>query len=389
MSFIFFQINGLKILFYTYAFPEFVQPFILNQVIGLLDYGHDVTILSPSVSYGVQFTSLSDIPKEDNVYIEKYNLLEKTYKELPAQKKKFDIIFCQQGTLGERFFKEIKKHKIKGKVITFLRGKDITARLREKPERYQNLYKQGVFFLPVCDYFRKILIKNKCSSKKIYVLYAGIDCNKFKFKERSLKKDEPIKIMTTGRLVEKKGIKYAIKAVYSLLGKGKKLEFTIIGGGPLEKELKDLVRDLGVEENIKLIGWRSQQEVVELLDQAHLFILPAVTGDDGDQEGISNALKEAMAMGLPVISTYHSGIPELIENGKNGFLVKERSIKELVSILEYLINNQEIWKNIGKEARKKIEADFDMEKQNSKLAKICEYISKKQMSKLRKEFDIK
>ncbi len=112
--------------------------------------------------------------------------------------------------------------------------------------------------------------------------------------------------------------------------------------------------------------------MIESLNKSHIFILSSVTASNGDQEGIPNALKEAMAMGLPVISTDHSGIPELIEDGISGFLVPERDIAALVDRIEYLINHPEQWNKITAAARKTIEEKFDMEQESDKLEIILQ-----------------
>lgn len=387
LLFITFQVSSLEILFYTHAFPEFIQPFVLNQIVGLIKRGHEVTILAPTEkSYAASFTALSNVPKKLHADIVKHNLLARTYyKKLPLHKRVFDVILCQQGTLGENFLKEYKKKcNIKGKIITFLRGRDITARLAERPERYKELFSQGALFLPVCKYFKNILIQHGCPSSKILVLHAAIDCKKFRFKERELHANSSIKLITTGRLVEKKGIEYAIRAVAQLSSKYPQLEFSIIGGGPLEEKLKALVQELNIGSHVKFLGWRTQDEVANFLDTAHIFLLPAVTAEDHDQEGISNALKEAMACGLPVIATYHSGNQELVEHGISGYLVHERNIDELAEKIEYLIQHSEKWSEMGKRGRKKVVHEYDMEIETNKLEKICNLLVKNKKKELKK-----
>jgi len=106
------------------------------------------------------------------------------------------------------------------------------------------------------------------------------------------------------------------------------------------------------------------------LDDSNIFVLPSITTRDGDQEGIPNAIKEAMARGLPVVSTYHAGIPELIEDGISGFLVPECNEKALAEKIEYVISHPEIWQSIEEAGRKKIEEEYDKEKINDRLIEI-------------------
>ncbi len=172
----------------------------------------------------------------------------------------------------------------------------------------------------------------------------------------------------------KKGTKYAIRAIAQLIDKGYKIHFSIIGDGPCRKELERLIRKLHVGQYVKLRGWQNQDEIIEILNMVHIFVLPSVTTSTGTQEGIPNVLKEAMAMGIPVVSTYHAGIPELVENGVSGFLVPERDVSTLCKKLEYLITHQQEWKRMGKAGRKKVLQEFEIERINDRLIKIFEML---------------
>ena len=109
---------------------------------------------------------------------------------------------------------------------------------------------------------------------------------------------------------------------------------------------------------------------VEILDNCQLFVAPSVTATDGNQEGIPNVPKEAMAMGLPVVSTQHSGIPELDQDGISGFLVRERDAEAIAEKLTYLIEHPEIWGQFGREGRAKVEEKNDISKLNDELFEL-------------------
>ena len=106
------------------------------------------------------------------------------------------------------------------------------------------------------------------------------------------------------------------------------------------------------------------------MKNSHIFILPSITSANGDKEGIPNVLKEAQATGMPVISTYHAGIPELVLNGRSGYLVKERDTNGLSERLIHLIENPDLWFEFGKIGRKHVEEQFNLHKQIMKLEKI-------------------
>ena len=125
---------------------------------------------------------------------------------------------------------------------------------------------------------------------------------------------------------------------------------------------------------VKLLGWKQQQEIVNILDSCHIFMAPSVTGSDGNQDAPVNTLKEAMAMGLPVISTFHGGIPELVEDGISGFLIPERNAEAIAEKLTYLIEHSEIWQQMGASGRKQVETKYDMNQLNDELIEIYQQI---------------
>ena len=218
------------------------------------------------------------------------------------------------------------------------------------------------------------MIQKGCDPKKIIVHHSAIDCNKFFYRERSIRRGEPIKIVTVCRLVEKKGLEYSIRAVARLLSRYPTIEYTIIGTGPLEESLRNLINKLGVAQNVHLIGYVPQDQIPELLDKSDIFVLASVTAKNGDEEGIPNSLKEAMAEGLPVISTRSAGIPELVQDGKSGFLAPEHDVNAIEKKIELLIKDPGLCTKFGKKGRKKVYQEYDVKKLNDRLMMIFEKI---------------
>ena len=184
----------------------------------------------------------------------------------------------------------------------------------------------------------------------------------------------PINILTVARLVEKKSVHYGIEAVAKVVKRYPFVQYEIAGDGPLKGDLVGLIDKLDINENVKLLGWKQQNEISELMSHADILLAPSVTGKEGDQEGIPVVLMEAMARGLPVISTYHSGIPELVQDGRSGFLVRERDIDALAEKLEHLITHPEMRDQMGAEGRKYVEENYNIDKLNDRLVEIYEEI---------------
>ena len=260
-----------------------------------------------------------------------------------------------------------------GKLVISFRGIDISRYPKKHgPHIYDDLFKVGDLFLPNCEFFKKRLIELGCDPQKIVVFRSGLDCSKFHFRPRSLNDTETIRIVTIGRFVEKKGIEYGIKAMAKFAGTQKKIEFLVIGDGPLKSDLSEIIEAYNLQDVVKLLGRKTHEEIIEILDTVHIFIATSVTAMDGNQDAPVNTLKEAMGSGLPVIGTEHGGIPELVEDRVCGFLVPERDSEAIAAALQYLIENPSEWPQLGKAGRARVEAQYDLDNLNDELVKLYE-----------------
>jgi len=217
------------------------------------------------------------------------------------------------------------------------------------------------------------LQKKVGEAKKWHVVYYGIPVKFFNKVERipvalKLAQDQKIKILQVSNFVEKKGHKYTLYALQKILDKYKNVEVILAGDGPLRAESEMLAKQLNIKQKIRFLGKVEQEQVKKLMEDADIFVHHSITSNTGDQEGIPNVIMEAMATGLPVVSTVHSGIPELITDGKNGFLVPEKNINEYISKIEILLTNKNLL--FADEARSTIENKFNLDKQIDKLHAI-------------------
>ena len=407
----------MRIAVIIWEFPVLSETFILNQITGLIDHGHEVHI----------YANVAGDTDKMHADVKKYNLLERTYyvPQIPNNffwrllksfgllfanfskeplvllrslnvfkygdcatsfwllyamtpllgKEPYDIIHGQFGTdgLNATFLRDIGA--IKGKLITTFRGYDISLCIQDYGKHYYDkLFETGDFFLSNCEFFKRRAIELGCEPKRIVVHGSGIDSSRFFFTPRHPHSDGIIRIATTGRLVEKKGLEYSIRAVAKLAKLHSNIKYNIIGDGPLRENLQQLIQDLAVSNIVKLLGPKQQQELIEILNNSHIFTAPSVTAKDGNQDAPVNVLKEAMAMGMPVVSTYHGGIPELVEDGISGFLVPERDVDALAEKLGYLIEHPEIWPQMGQAGRAYVEKYYDIRKLNVQLVELYQQV---------------
>lgn len=230
--------------------------------------------------------------------------------------------------------------------------------LREKVEAAR-------FIVAISEYNKRFLVEYAGDPKvaeKIHVVHSGIPVADFRPGVHSAcgRVAQPL-ILSVGRLVEKKGFLFLIRACKRLHDQGCRVRCMIVGSGPQEGSLRCLIHDLGMEAWIELPGWQDQTSVRAYLEETAIFALPCVVTADGDRDGIPAVLMEAMAMAKPCVSTAISGIPELIEDGCSGLLVPEKDEIALADALSCLINDPELARRLGQAGQEKVSRSFNLD----------------------------
>ena len=285
-----------------------------------------------------------------------------------------DVFIAHFGPAGVTAAKLRELGVIRGKIATIFHGIDISSRevLNHYTPEYQQLFRRGDLMLPISDLWAGRLQKMGCPREKIAVSRMGVDMTRFS--PRPVKAPAtPLEIISVARLTEKKGLHVAIEACRQLKEQGMAFRYRILGIGPWERRLRTLIEQYQLEDVVDMPGFKPSHEVKEMLDDADVFLLPSVTGADGDMEGIPVALMEAMAVGIPVVSTLHSGIPELVEADKSGWLVPENDARALAQRLAAFsqLDTDEL-APVVKRAREKVEHDFNQQVINRELASLLQ-----------------
>ena len=213
---------------------------------------------------------------------------------------------------------------------------------------------------------RQALFKNSPKKTKATNISMGVDTNKFKKLSSSLANLKKNKfgsnnqklILYVGRLAEKKGLIYLIKAMPTILKKRKRVHLAIIGSGFLRSHLEKEVKRLNLEQSITFLGRISNEQLPFYYNLADIFVVPSIKSREGDQEGLPVVLMEAMACQLPVVSTKTGGISDLVKNGETGFLVKQKSSLEIAKAVNFLLDNKKLRQKFGTQARKTIQENY-------------------------------
>jgi colanic acid/amylovoran biosynthesis glycosyltransferase len=204
---------------------------------------------------------------------------------------------------------------------------------------------------------------------KIVRVYNGLDLSIFKAAVSAAK---PVRIISVGRLIEKKGWRYLIEACALLRDNGLSFDCRIAGDGPDEEALQHLIQQLRLNERVHLIGPRAQSEIIDMLAESSLFVLPAIRDRHGDSDNLPTVLIEALASSLPVVATKVAGIPEIVEEGTNGLLVPEKESKQLAFAIERLCKNATRLRALGIESRRIAEHKFALEITVAQLKTLLE-----------------
>jgi colanic acid/amylovoran biosynthesis glycosyltransferase len=197
----------------------------------------------------------------------------------------------------------------------------------------------------------------------------GVDTSRFAAIPRTLKPGEPVRFIMVGRMVEKKGYDDAIRAFAAFRAEegAPPATLTLIGFGDLRDFLENFVTSRNLRDVVRFTGVLPHAEVARELSEAHVFLLPSKTGSDGDMEGIPVALMEAMAQGLPVLATRHSGNAELVEHDVSGLLCGEGDWRALARNMAAIARTPERWTAMGAAGAAKVRAEFDLRMWNDKL----------------------
>lgn len=397
----------LKIVLLHELFPLASETFVVSQVESLIERGHDVTILSrwsdpDAARYGdedriaklrrrtvspvVPAGRVARVARALPLFFSRREERQRLARSLHPRHGRDawslqalfrtasflrigepDVVLCHFGPNGVRALPMLGSRE---KLVTFFHGYDLSTVLRgEAPGFYQRLFERGDLFLTVSERFRSRLVEIGCDPSRVAVHPTGVDIRRFRAREQR-RDDGPVRLLSAGRLVPKKGIEDAIAAVAAWPRDLPGVEYRIAGDGPLRELLERQAAALGAGDRIRFLGWVPHDRMPGLMAGTDVFLQPSATAPSGDEEGIPVALKEAMAAGVPVIATRHSGIPELVEHEESGLLVPERAASEIVRAIERLIDEPGLAQRLSRNARLVAERDFDPRVLGDRLEKM-------------------
>ena len=386
-------------------FPKISEKFILYQIKDLIDLGHEVHIYA-------LFRS-----KEKKVHPEviQYNLLSKTtflLEGFPSRRNKrvlkammvilryvffypreifrclndksvhalfdkiknlyiletfinknYEVIHCHFGTVASQLI-FLKKIFPSIRFITTFHQYDLRIGLEKGGEIYRELFRLADYIISICSYNREHLKTLGCPERKLFDHHNGIDLQEFS--PSPDRNDNGTHIITTvARLVEQKNIPFALDVIKALKDQNKyKFKYCLIGNGHLKNEIDKKIHELDIADCVVHLGELSSDDVIKKLQETDVFFLPSRF------EAFPTVLLEAQAVGVPVVATDVGGTRETFINEKSGYLIAHNDLREAVSRIAYLLDNESIRDQFGKMGRLFVEENFDISKLNRRLAQL-------------------
>lgn len=390
-------------------FPRFSETFIMNEILELERQGVEVTILSMLPPTEGKFQPrVSDIRAEvrylpPHRYSEFWNSLRNSDGYLRARKKGYaralwHALECSKdsalkyliraGTIAEwnreLKFDHLHSHfasspthvamyasMMTGVPYSFIaHAKDIFLNDMDK-KLFRQMVKNSSFTVTVSNsnrlYLRKMV--SNAEKNKILRIYNGLDLKYFRNQSSSRASNH---ILSVGRLVEKKGFHILIEAMKILKERNRNFLCEIIGEGDQRLYLENLISENRLKRSIKLLGPLPQDEVIQKMKRSTIFVLPSIIARDGNRDALPTVLLEALALGLPAISTDVVGIPEILEKGKCGMVIKQNDPLILADSIENLIDNPSLQNRFVRNGYQKVRKDFNIKVNAGELLRLME-----------------
>lgn len=364
----------MKVLFFLEVYASKSETFIINQIEKLSEL-HDCYLICNQIGFDPKITNL-EIKKIDYNYpviskihsiLRKCNITYTKYSpgfaaqlEIEIQRINPDIIHCYFGVQAITLIDNLRIVNVPI-FITFL-GYDASLYPNLHPtyaRKLKSLFNRSdIHPIMICDFFIEHLrSKFNIESSNYLRINLGIDSELFK---PSLKQVKSFTFIQVSRFTPKKGLFDTIEA-FKLFSVNHKGNLLLVGDGPEKDQLIRVISNSNIKQRISVKNWTNNQTINNLLNSSMIFVHPSKKSNLGDMEGTPVAIMEAMSVGLPVISTYHSGIPELLANSSGKILVKEGDIKgimnAMIEALNYKSNNN----------RKIIKSDYELNKVVEKI----------------------
>lgn len=390
----------MRVAVVTETFPKLSETFVVNHIRGLMDAGVEVDIFAFYgrgeeringfvTSYGMlgrtsykPFEPLPQIPRMLGALrilagnlgylrpllrsLDFFNQgkealrLHRFYESSTfLTRRRYDIVHCHFGITAEKLALFQDWGLMQAPLVTSFHGYELDDRTVVREGMYRALQRRGSLFIANSGYTRGRLEDFGFDMRKTVISPVSLDTVFFsRQRSRSVK---PFRLLTVGRLVPFKGVAFALRALaLARTAIGDDVKYSIVGTGPEEASIRELITRLGLEEQVEMLGDRTTEEVRELMEEAHVLLLTGIRAPDGRVENQGLVLQEAQSMEVPVIAADVGGVSEGLIDGVTGFLVPEKDIEAIADRICKIHDNPDMMLRMGREGRVFVEGRYDI-----------------------------
>jgi colanic acid/amylovoran biosynthesis glycosyltransferase len=400
-------LGRLRVAFFVHRFPDADEPFVTDAALGLLADGHEVDVYAlhqppdperpgpDRPEFGGRIARTAPprgglaraagapaalwraarglglrAPAVFNALAHRRRLLtlEALYEGACFRRGgRYDVLHCQFGTVAGPVLKHRRAGVLSGRLVVQFRGADITRHVAECGAHvYDQVFAEADWLLAECRRFRELAVALGCDPGRIETAPSGVDLAAWPYRPRAPEGDGTLQLVSAGRLIEREGFDDALEAVARVCAGGGRVRYRIVGDGPVRPALERRIRTLGLDDVVELAG---VADPADALARGQLFLAPYRRARDGTEAAAGVALKAAMAAGLPVISTRHGGVPELVEHGVSGLLALEGDPRGLAHAMAVLRASAARWPEMGRFGRARVAAEHSLEAAHARLVR--------------------
>ena len=285
------------------------------------------------------------------------------------KKNNIGVVLAEYGLTGVGVLKTCKE--LDMPLVVHFHGADayVTDLINRLRDRYKSMFDYASAIVSVSRDMTQQLVRLGASSDKVHYNPYGVELEKF---EKTCRPPVSLQVLAVGRFVEKKAPYLSLLAFKQVLDRLPEARLVMVGAGPLHEVCAKLIHALHIEHAVELKGVLDHSAVAALMRQSRVFIQHSLVSASGDSEGTPVAILEACASGLPVVSTRHAGITDVVIEGSSGFLVDEGDIDSMAEYVYQLLSHPALADEMGTKARKHIMENYDMESSIRNLRSIVE-----------------
>lgn len=306
------------------------------------------------------------------------NCLAQVISRVPRNKPEYDVVHCHSAAPGRRAALLIEGGFLAGKLVVAFKGMDATVIAhRQETERYRRMFVAMSAATVQTEFLRRVVEQLGAPPEKIVKIPTTIAFETIPQKDSIAQEasSQRLELLTVARLIELKGIRYAIAAVRELVVRGFDVHYTVVGEGPLDVELRAHAKKMGIGDRVTFLGRLAQREVYRQMARSDLFLMPGIVDEEGGCEAMGLVNLEAQVVGLPVIASRVGGMPETLAPEGSGVLVEPGNVDALVDAVVDLINRRDEWPAMVERGRRHAWEHFSIERVAQQFDVLYERLS--------------